>query len=73
MERTTSWGKPSFEVRCEAIPPGVPVWQLVLSAAGVAATTVGCVYVAGRIFRVGILLQGKGASLGQLAKWIFRG
>jgi ABC-type Na+ efflux pump permease subunit len=57
----------------EAIPPGVPVWQLLLSAAGVAVTTVGCVYIAGRIFRVGILLQGKGANLRELARWVFRG
>ena len=37
------------------------------------ATTVLCVYVAGRIFRVGILMQGKGASIRDLARWIVRG
>jgi hypothetical protein len=31
------------------------------------------VYAAGRIFRVGILMQGKGASLGQMVRWVFRG
>jgi hypothetical protein len=37
-----------------------------------AATTL-CVYAAGRIFRVGILVQGKGARLGQLLQWVVRG
>jgi hypothetical protein len=39
----------------------------------VLATTIGCVYAAGRIFRVGILLEGKGARLSDLVKWVFRG
>ena len=36
-------------------------------------TTAVCVYAAGRIFRVGILMQGKGANVGQVVKWVFRG
>jgi len=56
-----------------ALPSGVPWWQAVLGAIGVVLTTLLCVYAAGRIFRVGLLMQGKGASLGQLFKWIFRG
>ena len=32
-----------------------------------------CVWAAGRVFRVGILLMGKGASPVEMARWVFRG
>jgi ABC-2 type transport system permease protein len=56
-----------------AIPPGIPFWQPVIGVLLVLATTVLCVWVAGRIFRVGILMQGKGARLSELARWVLRG
>ena len=56
-----------------AIPPGPPVWQTMLAVALVLVVTTFCVYAAGRIFRVGILMQGKGAKLGQLLQWVIRG
>jgi ABC-2 type transport system permease protein len=56
-----------------AIPPGVPSWQPILGVVLVLATTTVCVYCAGRIFRVGLLMQGKGARLRDLVKWIVRG
>lgn len=56
-----------------AVPPGVPPWQSILAMALVLLTTAACVYVAGRIFRVGVLMQGKGASLRQMAGWVLRG
>jgi ABC-2 type transport system permease protein len=55
------------------IPPGVPVWQPILSAVITLATTVVCVWAAGRIFRVGILIQGKGANYAAVMKWVLRG
>ncbi len=55
------------------IPPGVPWWQPVVGVVLVLLTTVLCVWAAGRIFRVGILMQGKGARLGEMFKWVFRG
>jgi ABC-2 type transport system permease protein len=56
-----------------AIPPGVPAWQIILSAMGSLATMVALVWAAGRIFRVGILMQGKAANYAELARWIVRG
>jgi ABC-2 type transport system permease protein len=56
-----------------AVPPGIPWWQPALGLVVMLATTLVCVYAAGRIFRVGILMQGKGASLRDLARWIVTG
>jgi ABC-2 type transport system permease protein len=56
-----------------AVPPGIPLWQPILGVAVVLATTVLCVYAAGRVFRVGILMQGRGAKLRDLIRWVFRG
>jgi ABC-2 type transport system permease protein len=56
-----------------AISPGPVWWQPLLSVTLAIATTIACVYAAGRIFRVGILMQGKGARLGQIVSWVFRG
>jgi ABC-2 type transport system permease protein len=56
-----------------AVPPGAPWWQPILAIIPMAATTLGCVYVAGRVFRVGILLQGKGASVSDLMRWVVSG
>lgn len=53
-----------------ALPPGPPVWQVLLSAAILIATTVAAVWAAGRIFRVGLLMQGKAPNLSELVRWI---
>ncbi|RJP39922.1 MAG: ABC transporter permease [Phycisphaerales bacterium] len=57
----------------QAVPPGIPLWQPIVGAVLVLITTVGCVFLAGRIFRVGILMTGKGANLRQMLGWAFRG
>ena len=53
-----------------AIPPGPPIWQALLSVGIVLATTLFFVWAAGRIFRVGILMQGKAPTLPEVLKWI---
>jgi ABC-2 type transport system permease protein len=67
------FGTPMLMIARQAVPPGVPWWQPPLGMVLVVATTLLCVYAAGRIFRVGILLQGKGARLGEIVRWVFRG
>lgn len=53
------------------IPFGVPTWQIICSMASVLIGFVGTVYLASRIYRIGILLYGKKVSFKELAKWIF--
>jgi ABC-2 type transport system permease protein len=53
-----------------AVTPAPPWWQVALSIVLTLAATVGMVWAAGRIFRVGILATGKSATLGQMLKWI---
>jgi ABC-2 type transport system permease protein len=47
-----------------------PVWQILLSIALLIASVLFFVWLAGRIYRVGILLYGKKATFGQMMKWI---
>jgi ABC-2 type transport system permease protein len=56
-----------------AIPPGIPLWQPLVGVLVVLVATVACVYAAGRIFRVGLLMQGKGARFGDLLRWVVNG
>jgi ABC-2 type transport system permease protein len=64
---------PTLMLARQAIPPGIPLWQPILGVALMVATTFLCIYAAGRVFRVGILLQGKGARFSDLVRWVIRG
>lgn len=64
---------PSLMTARIAIPPGVPWWHPWVGVVIVLATTLLCVWVASRIFRVGLLMQGKGASFAEMAKWVMKG
>lgn len=46
------------------------IWQLIASVILLIATFIGTVWLAGRIYRVGILMYGKKASYKELWKWI---
>jgi len=53
------------------IPFGVPAWQLATSMLLMVAGFLFTTWVAGRIYRVGILMYGKKASYKELVKWFF--
>lgn len=55
------------------IPFGVPVWQLLLSAGLLVFSVLLMVYIAAKIYRVGILMYGNKATLKELWKWIKTG
>jgi ABC-2 type transport system permease protein len=55
------------------IPPGPPVWQPLLAVVLTTSTTVLFVWAAGRIFRVGLLMQGKSATIGEMMRWVRTG
>lgn len=54
------------------IPFGVPWWQLVISMVLLLASVLATIWLAGRIYRTGILLYGKKVTLKELARWAFR-
>jgi ABC-2 type transport system permease protein len=54
-------------------PAGVPAWQPWVALAGVLVWTALTLWLAGRIFRVGILLQGRMPKLGEIVRWGLRG
>jgi ABC-2 type transport system permease protein len=47
-----------------------PLWQILLSLGIGAATVVGLMWVAARIYRVGMLMYGKKASIPEVLRWI---
>jgi ABC-2 type transport system permease protein len=51
------------------LPYGVPNWELALSMVILVAGFIGTVWVAGRIYRVGILMYGKKTTFKEMFKW----
>lgn len=52
------------------IPFGISTWELVLSMVILYGSAIGLAWVAGRIYRVGILMYGKKPSYKEMIKWI---
>jgi ABC-2 type transport system permease protein len=46
------------------------MWQVILSIVILMGSTAGLIWAGGRIFRVGLLMQGKAPNLPELVKWI---
>jgi ABC-2 type transport system permease protein len=53
-----------------SMPPGSPLWQVLLSLVLTTLTTALVVWMAGRIFRIGVLMQGKSASFAEMLRWV---
>lgn len=49
-----------------------PWWQIILSLVLLVFTVIGMVWMSGRIYRIGILMYGKKATMKEIGKWIFR-
>ncbi|HYP01485.1 MAG TPA: ABC transporter permease, partial [Pyrinomonadaceae bacterium] len=47
-----------------------PLWQIALSLGIGLATVVVCVWAAARIYRVGMLMYGKSASIPEVLRWL---
>ena len=52
------------------IPFGVPIWQIALSVSLLLLSTILMIYIAGKVYRVGILMYGNKATAKELWKWI---
>ena len=57
----------------QALPAGVPWWQPWTGLAGAIAYAFAVIWAAARIFRIGILSQGKTPKVGELVQWVLRG
>lgn len=52
------------------IPFGVPWWQVIVSGSLLVGTFLGITWVAGKVYRTGILMYGKKSSYREIWKWI---
>lgn len=55
----------------QSLHPPPALWQVVAGVPLTLATTVACVWAAGRIFRIGVLMQGKSANYREMLRWVF--
>ncbi len=52
------------------VPYGVPAWELLLSMAILIASILGSIWIAGKIYRTGILMYGKKVTLKEIFRWL---
>jgi ABC-2 type transport system permease protein len=53
-----------------ALPERPPAWQVVFGMLLTLVATIAVVWAAGRIVRTGLLMQGKGVTMGEMWRWI---
>lgn len=54
-----------------SIPPGLPLWELILGTVVCIVFMLFTVWAAGKIFRIGLLAQGQTPSMAKLIRWVF--
>jgi ABC-2 type transport system permease protein len=47
-----------------------PIWQIALSIVLMVATIIGAVWLASKIYRVGVLMYGKRPTVPELVRWL---
>ena len=52
------------------IPAGIATWEPVLSLAILAATTLLMIWLAAKIYRVGVFMHGKKPTFKDIARWV---
>lgn len=52
------------------IPFDIPIWELVLSISILFVSTIGMIFLASKIYRIGILIYGKKPTIKEMLKWI---
>ncbi len=52
------------------IPYGVPAWELILSMSILILSILGTIWMAGKIYRTGILMYGKKVNFKEIVKWL---
>jgi ABC-2 type transport system permease protein len=64
---------PMITVTRSAIPPGLSLWELMLGAISSLIGTIAIVWIAGRIFRIGLLSNSRPNSIKETIAWITKG
>ncbi len=52
------------------VPYGLPTWELLLSMGLLVLTTIGAIFTAAKIYRIGLLMYGKKVNIKELIKWL---
>ena len=52
------------------IPFDIPIWELILSISILLVSTIGMIFIASKIYRIGILIYGKKPTIKEMLKWI---
>lgn len=53
------------------IPYGIPAWEIILSMALLLTSILGSIWMAGKIYKTGILMYGKKVTFKEIVKWLF--